>query len=623
MKRAEASEEHATTRRRAVEYVGVFGLHSILTFCMTYPAVWVVRDNLIGIPRGDKFQFVWIFWWVKRALLELHQLPSFTLLQYHPTGVSLAMHDMSYFWSLLSVPLQLALDPRLVLNLFLLLCFPLNGICFYHLARVVTGSRLGSLVGSVVFAFCPYFLGRFYVSHIQYLGAFFIPLFVLCLWRYERERKGRHLLAAGLVLGLQSLITFYYGVALAYLLLAFLLRCGLREVRRGEPEHWRRFVSHVAGLVLVTSLLVAPVAVPMLVELHGAQASPEAVWLREENIAFNSADLMAYLVPDHSMAAWRGWQLGENADALRRRLASQLHGSYFERSVYPGYLSWIALLCVLSSAELRRRYRVFVWLMLGFMVFGLGPSLYVGGRMIASEILPAALASYLPGMNLVRSATRYSCLAMLGAGVLVAAWIGWIQQQRGRRVAGAAASAALIVACLEFLPRPVTFFPFSTWLSPVNLTIREDPREISVLNIPVDFRDPRGGGDLYEYAQTVHHKPIIGGYVSREPESVFAPLNESPFLQALQQREYDKDPRLLLGDAGRADLDASLMRLGVGYVLVHRQLLPGDEWQRVIEWLTPGLGSPIHEDRWVRAYRYPPIETAADATDPSLSRSSD
>ena len=170
MKRDVSEEQATTSSKPAVESAGVVGLHLILTFCMTYPAMLVAQHSLIGIPRGDKFQFIWIFWWVEQALLELHQLPGFTSLQYHPTGVSLVVHDMTYFWSLLSVPLQLVLDPRFVLNLFLLICFPLNGLCFYRLARVVTGSRLGALVGSVVFAYCPYFLGRFYVSHIQYLG---------------------------------------------------------------------------------------------------------------------------------------------------------------------------------------------------------------------------------------------------------------------------------------------------------------------------------------------------------------------------------------------------------------------------------------------------------------------
>ena len=109
---------------------------------------------------------------------------------------------MSWFWSLLSVPLQIALDPRAVL-LFLLISFPLNGLAFYALAREVSGRTGAALVGSIAFAYCPYLIGRFQVSTCNTWGRFFVPLFMLCLWRYAAAPAARHLRWAGLWLALQ------------------------------------------------------------------------------------------------------------------------------------------------------------------------------------------------------------------------------------------------------------------------------------------------------------------------------------------------------------------------------------------------------------------------------------
>lgn len=575
------------------ELAAILGVHVLLTLIMTWPALLVAHHDWLGIPRGDKFQFVWIFWWVKYALLELGQLPGFTHLQYHPTGVSLALHDMTYFWSLLSVPLQVVLDPRVVLNLFLLICFPLNGLCCYLLAREVTGSRAAALAASVVFAYCPYLMGRFRVSHIQYLGVFFIPLFARCLWRYARDGEGRHLRVAGVWLALQSLVSFYYGLGLSLVLAAFVAD----RLRVGRPMP-RTVAIHTASLALIAGAILAPVALPML----RAATAAESTRTEHENLGENSADLVAFAVPDHTMAPWRGWWLTDGTRALRARIDAGTHGSRYERSVYPGWCSWAALGIVLATPTLRRRHWPWALLMGGFALVALGPDLYVAGRELPG-LMPASLLAWLPGFDMLRSATRFSAFTMLGAAILTAVAIVHLGARRPGRKTAIVAAVWGTIACAEFAALPVAHFPFDTWLSPYYGTIARDTRDVAVLNVPVDFRDPRGGADLYEYAQLVHRKPIVGGYVSREPEAVFETLDASPFLQALETRDYAEAPHLLLDDAGRADANETLERLRIGYVVVHRQLLAPDDWPRVNAWLGDLLGAPAFEGRWIAAYR--------------------
>ena len=125
-------------------WISTFILHLIITFIITFPSLILFHSHYIGGPRGDKFQFIWNFWWMKYSIFDLHRLPFYCNMQYHPTGVSLALHDMTYFWSTLSIPFQTFFERGIILNIFLILCFPLNGMAFYHLAKEITKDHRGA-----------------------------------------------------------------------------------------------------------------------------------------------------------------------------------------------------------------------------------------------------------------------------------------------------------------------------------------------------------------------------------------------------------------------------------------------------------------------------------------------
>jgi hypothetical protein len=582
-------------------------VHQVATVAMTYPAVFYAHSDLFGAVRGDKYQFIWNFWLMKHALIDLGEFPLYTHLQYFPTGVSLALHDMTSFWSLLSVPLQLFLDPRVALNLFLLSCFTANGVAFYLLARDAVKDHWGALAGSVAFAYCPYLLGRFQVCHIQYLGVFFLPLFLRSLSRYRRDPRASHLAGAGLWLALQSLISFYYGVALLAILLLFLAY----QVARSREQwrraaFWRALGLHSAGLAVVAAALLAPVVAPMLRQIHRGDFRDATAPSSHRYLEQSSGDLVSYFLPDFTLAPWRGWGLSDATERGRERLAASLYGNPFEKAVYPGWLGWIAVLVVLASGELRRRFWPWVLLALGSFLVTLGPTLYLMGEPHLDGLLPLRLVSDLPVINIIRAPTRFAVFLSLGTGVLVAAAIARVRERRGHAVAAGLAIACMAFACAEFIPRPLSHFRSDLWVSPFYAKVRSEAERYSILNVPVDFEAARAGGDLFQFAQVFHGKPIVGGYVSREPHYVFGPLRESPFLQSVLDRSHEPDPRLRLGDPGFADMRPTLRKLEVRYVIVHRVLLSPEEWQRVSAWLERGLGRAIHEDRWIRVYRFDP-----------------
>jgi hypothetical protein len=160
----------------------------------------------------------------------------------------------------------------------------------------------------------------------------------------------------------------------------------------------------------------------------------------------------------------------------------------------------------------------------------------------------------------------------------------------------------MLLTAVEFAPRRTFVFARSDSLSPFYGQMASDAEEYAVLNVPVDFSGALGGGDLYSYAQTVHQKPIVGGYVSREPTDVFTTLRESPFLQAIRHRQYGEDRRLRLSSEGLQDMPVTLERLGIRYVLVHRTELQRVEWERVTRWLERGPLQQVYQGTQLRAY---------------------
>jgi hypothetical protein len=584
-------------------------VHVSLTFLMTYPAIFYARSGLLSLPRGDKYAFMWIFWWVRHSLLELHQLPFFTALQYHPTGVSLAFHDMTYFWSLLSVPLQSFMTPAQVLNLFLLLSFPLNALAFYKLAKEVSGDSFGAIAGSVLFAYNPYFLGRFFVSHPSLTGMFFTPLFLLSLWKYAHHRRGSELAKAGLWFGLQSLITFIYSIALVIIGMIFFLF----QIFKGRPHwkergFWMRWFIHGLVAIGVAAAIILPVVTPMVAQKFSGQYDKTTTYGSYEYYEGSSADLVSYFIPDYSVAPWRGWAIHPSATKWARKQFLSLYGNWAEKAVYPGWSGWIALGVALAWSQLRRRSLPWIVLALGFLLMSLGPTLYVGGVPYLKGLLPGRFIHYVPLVNVFRGFTRFTPFVSLGLGTILALLIATVRSRpdtKGnvKRLGLVIACASVFFICVEFIPSSIRVTRESDfWLSPFYDRLANEKESFTVLNIPVDFHGARGGADVYCFTQTVHKKPMVSGYVSREPDYIFNTLDSYPFLQAVVQRSYETDKRLQLSKEGLANMWRALRDLNVRYIIVHRHLLRRTEWFRINHWLEQGPVKAIYEDLWIRVY---------------------
>jgi len=567
---------------------------------------------------GDAWQHIWNLWWVKEALLNLHTNPYHTDLLYYPDGVSLYFHTLVLTAGLIGIPLQLlGLNLIATYNLILLSSFVLAGYGTYLLCYYLTGNRWASFVGGLVFAFSPYHFAHMF-GHMNLVSLQWIPFYVLVLLKaidangrselritnYElRSPAVRRLLptvnirglllavGAGALLALNAYTDWLYAIFLVLLTaVIFAWRVLLPSERRlmaakgvGWVEAGARSV--VFGLTFI--LLTAPILFPTLAEAGKGYAQQPP-----EETLFYSSDVVSAFMPNELHPIW-GNAVKQRVDAMPPYLPLK---NPSERVLFLGYS--VLALAAIGVWRLRRDRNVRFW---GFTavlmwVLSLGPLLQVAGKshFTLFEVtvpLPYLLLFKLPLFSIMRTPARLTVLVMLALAILVAFSLTSLLPALSRRPVlsirrtwSAQFAAAIVipgVILFESLSAPFPMVP-PGWSVPIYQQIAKEPGQFALLEIPL-----RPFGDYMAY-QTIHGKPIIGGYLSRQPPY---PLEEqNAAVKYLLDTTPASDP---VEDQVRDGKGvASLRELGVKYVIIRWWAFTPEQKAEMQSKLNALLGRP-------------------------------
>ncbi|HET7376169.1 MAG TPA: hypothetical protein VFK30_05645, partial [Anaerolineae bacterium] len=147
---------------------------TLLTLVMTYPLITKIGSVYAG-NNEDLWTFQWDNWWTRTALS--HGLDTlYTPYQFYPNGVSLAAHSLSFYNSIIWIPLSAVFGDIAGYNITILLTFILSGYTMFKLAEYLlaavnrqqiadghdptaAGSRwsvVAPIIAGSVFAFAPY-----------------------------------------------------------------------------------------------------------------------------------------------------------------------------------------------------------------------------------------------------------------------------------------------------------------------------------------------------------------------------------------------------------------------------------------------------------------------------------
>jgi len=498
-----------------------FLLYGLVYLFYTYPLGLNFATKFMGIPLyGDSTSYIWSIWHFKYALGQGLN-PFETQMLFSPMGSSILMHS--------SVPiagiLNLVIDrPILTMNLVLLLSFAFSGLGVFNLLRYFKVNLYLSLVGGFIYAFFPYKTAHL-PEHFNLELTALIPFFVFYILKTFRFEPGKLVpilvskkyLLVLVVLSFLSLLTdHYYSVYVFYF---GLLYCFLNWT-------YPRFAALSAKkgvLLLLIVFIVGHFLIRGLILLNFDDKG--ALWW--------SADVASLFVPNTS-----SWLYGDYAGVQAFRDHYFRYPQSVEFVMFLGYGFFaLLLLFFLKINQLRIDYSMrlmgiasVIFLLLCFPEFKI-----LGHRLFYNVF---GLVYYVPFLNNVRTPPRYELMFMVLFLPVLMKQLSVMWYSIANKRIMIAASLFLVV---EYCPQSFAFMD-SQKMPMVYKTLSTKPTG-PMLPIPFGFRDGikeigKFNTDDFLY-QTVHQKPIIGGYLSRLSEANFDQYKRNPTIEQMYQLMKD------------------------------------------------------------------------------------
>ncbi len=516
-------------RPQARRHVWVLLSYGLLSFFLTFPLVLRFSTHVPGDGIDDP-ALAWNLWWVRFSILEQQANPFACRWMFWPIGINLAFYTLTVWNGLLSIPLQVAWGIVPASNVLLLLSFVLGGYGTFLLTRQIWGDArrhdapalwLGAWLAGLIYAFASNklfyaALGQFNIASSQW-----IPFCVLYTWRLGRPQgRPRDAVLAGLFLGLQA----WAEATFASFLLIFVALYGLWLLTVPERRRsWLRWGARFAVMLAVFAVILAPMLANMVPDLR---AEGDFFTSGGGFADVFSADLAGYLMPT---------------------LHHPFFGQLVDRMPFPHdkgqqvYLGYSVLALALLGVWMRPRRIAAFWgvAVIVFFLLTLGPTVRWMGEDTGVPG-PFALVSQLPFFKGNRYPSRYVVMLLLAVSVLAGRGMMWLRARFPAARAGLLVGIASLLFLLEHVAIPL---PLSDMRVPAvyrEIAAEVDPTPGVVMELPLGWRNGArvvGKKDTIimavQWYQTVHHRPILGGNTSRNPEFKFQYFSEAPLLDLL------------------------------------------------------------------------------------------
>lgn len=541
-------------------------VYTVLALALTYPLIMHLDSSVPG--RGiDDPALAWNLWWFKFSIFNLGTSPLYTDYLYYPLGVNLAANTSTFLNGLIALPLQFVFGTIIAQNLVVYFALVIGGYGAFLLAREVLArcqveSDFAAALAGAFYAFGAWHINYVAAGHFMLLSNEWIPFFALYLIRADKGRW-QNGARAGLFFGMCAWteLTFIPFIAtltalyVIYILLASVTRRhGDKETRRANfsvSPFLHVTMSNLVALATVAVLGVSPLLVSLLADTlrYGYYIAPG-----QGRVQVFSAEPISFFVPSFTHPLLGAW-----ANAL-----TNANTSY----AFIGCAALIlaALGFVFYRASRDARFWLIVAIFFALILFG--PTLIIAGQN-TNIPMPFALVRAIPFVNANRYPVRFNAMLMLALVPLIA--LGAARLMQTRR---AILVALMVLLAFEQLAFPIPLTDLRA--PPIFETIRDEPGDFTVMDLPLGWRDSVAILGKIDYAaqflQTVHEKHLIGGLVSRHPAWKFQYFLELPVMNSLIALENGQE----IDDNRRArdrDVAPSILKFfDVRYVEVNRAL---------------------------------------------------
>ncbi len=577
-------------------HVLAFAFFLALAIALTWPLA--PRLTTAVSDPGDPLLNAWIIDWVCHALVHqpfsIYDAPVF-----HPGLKPLAYSENLIAIGVLVLPFHLAGVPPIALyNIAMMLGFALSGYGAFVLARMVSGSTIGALIGGVFFAFCPYKFDQ--LSHLQVVFSAWVPLTLaalLAFWNRATWKRGAALALLFVLNGLTNVYFLMFTAVATLFTIALLAAIAPRDRRffaklalslvagavvlypflkpyRDVSEHYKlvRLSEEVERFSATTKNWLVPSSAS---RFYGSMPAPE--WFAPEKQLFPGVAILVLAAAAFFLTRKRVHTQIEPSRidiVLFLLLALAWAGATSDRFVLAPFgvrliaidSSDLPMMLAIALALYRFRHvlrekaqnpgawAAAVWVLVGFLgTFGLNGFLYT---FFYRRFEP---------FQAMRVPARFAVIAYAGLAVLGAIGAAAVVARVKRKTLVSVLLLGAMV--LEARPHlrwdhvPNDVAPFYRWLD------RE--RVGPVLELPV-----WGNGIEYHYmlAATAHHVPIVNGI------SGFAPSEAWQARDAEQRGAYD-------------ELLALCEQWGVKLIVIHGDALSGEQHARLADFVRRNIAA--------------------------------
>jgi hypothetical protein len=476
--------------------------------------------------RGSIFGEVWMFEWLTEKFYEkmVSSANPFAAISgiIYPFQIQLGATDAGY--GLFLWPFKYLLSTHQALFLIIPLSTLLACFGMYFLMKKVGIRREISFLVGLAFGNMTFLIPR--LGHLNYWCIFVFPWFYYCLMSLFKSKRqsSRALFALGMSVffSLTLWLNFYYFVILCSSIVFLGLYYCLKQ-RSVCMLYLRQFWTF--GFMFL--VFVGIFQIQWIIALVD--------WIRFDQLPVTpgfggaieySSDLINYFIPS---------AYGYYTDFIGKYIGKHfIFASHiFEDFTYPGviilvvYGIYIWQWVIKKKLSFHHRAAPLFWTGIFFVILTLGPFLHIFGKwgiLVDDNIrlvfpLPYLGLKYLPFFNNIRVPGRLVVGFIFFAYWVVGLWLNqWSKRFSAKKMFFVTAMIILIVIIDQRYKEevaPTQVFPWSLYQR-----IAQDNADFSVFPVPFTIRDGFTYFGDYQattahVAESIHHKPMIGGYTGR------------------------------------------------------------------------------------------------------------
>ncbi|MGC8687633.1 MAG: hypothetical protein ACP5RM_02955 [Candidatus Micrarchaeia archaeon] len=521
-------------RRAFYEYTVAGTIYLAVALALFLPIIRNPYSTVVG-STYDVYQNMWDYWWIKYAIAN-HLNIYYTMLLGWPYGINLAYMTLQPLTGLVSIPFQLVSLP-FAYNAMFFLGFLITGIGAYALAKQATGNKYAAFIAGFVFAFSAFHIAQSY-GHAQWFFLGWIPLFIyffIKMLESNGTEKYKMASAAGVMFVLVVFMgDIEPGLIAAFAALAIMLAYALFRETRKKLLDIR--VLYALVIMSTTALILGSFGFYHLFNalmMKGSTATINEMNSIQNNMQW-SDNLLSFFLPSYYNSIF-------NSYAVHDYYYIYGIGGPQDRVSYIGYIAIaLALYGIYKSFA---STKILIVIAIIFALLALGPFVQIGP--INTHIPTLYLAYHkLPFVNFVREPGRFDAIVELAVAVTAA--IGFDALQKKTKItSGKKLYLMIAIICALYLiesagaPISSTFTPHVPAFIKTESTYKGNFSTLILPALPQPNNDsPAEFTAQSDYYTTVLHKPIIGGYITRENSTLMASTSDIPIVIYATSLQY-------------------------------------------------------------------------------------